>query len=51
MADKWDDLAGSEVRERLEHRGVTPTDAWVLWNAHERGNAKATKRIGELLRR
>jgi hypothetical protein len=47
----WTDLAGSEVRQRLERRGVSPEEAAAVWTAHERGDRRATRAISARLQR
>lgn len=47
----WQDLSGSEVRQRLERRGVQPSDAARVWAAHDRGDRRATTAISSKLQR
>lgn len=47
----WTDLTGTEVRQRLEHRGWTPQAAADAWAAHERGDHRATSSITKALQR
>lgn len=47
----WRDLSGSEVRQRLEHRGMPASNAAALWQVHERGGQVATDAITRALER